>query len=386
MRGKIDIEGFIYIVLGLIFVIIPFDQLNHSMLYFLLYIIALVGIASFNKDYYRDVWFRYYLMYFGWCIIATLFSYDKILSARQLVAVLSPLFIYIALNELLLIDSRRFIQTMNNWMIRLSILLLVVLIICNLPFDNLLTHLFIYAAKDGSRIYLSTVSLSCLVYVLYFSQAKIIKFLTFLVVTISNLFYHDGAFWFILILLLVLYAIKLYRFKLIYVFAASLLSILLLSLTFFFVTKILHYNLHIQERFLVFEYWLPKLWYSPIYGIGLGLGQLHEFYVKKFPVDPVALQINPFIAFHAHNVFIDMALAIGFVGLFLFLLFLFKTIYTACKNYSYQACSYISILVVVLGKNSVDDLFEGSKALYLWLIIIVVYITMQNFEVKENNE
>lgn len=377
MRGKIDVEGFIYIVLGLIFVIIPFDQLNHSVLYFLLYIIALIGIASFSKEYFQDTWFRYYLFYFCWCIVATFLSFDKILSTRQLVAVFSPLFIYIALNELSSIDTKRFVDTLNGWMVRLSILLLVVLIICNAPFDNILTQLVIYAAKDGSRIYLSTVSLSCLVYVLYFSSARFTKLLTFIVVVCSNLFYHDGAFWFILILVLVVYAISLYRFRLSYVFLAMVASVFLLAATFFIVTQVLHYNLHIHERFLVFEYWLPKLLYSPIYGVGLGLGQLHEFYVKNFPVDPAALRVNPFIAFHAHNVFIDMALAIGFTGLFLFLWFLLKTIYLACREYGYQASSYISILIVILGKNSVDDLFEGSKALFLWLMVIAVYVTMR---------
>jgi|GEM_PF-5763594 len=376
MRGRIDSESFLYIVLGLIFLIIPFDELNHSLLYFLQYVIALVGISTVNKEYTNDKWFRYYLCYLIWCVVATALSYNKILSLRQLIAVGSPLFIYVAINELAQIDKIRFIATLNRWVLWLSGLLLVILVICNLPFKNAFINMVIYAVKDGSRIYLSTVSLCCLVYVLYFSTSKIFKFVTLAIVIASNLFYHDGAFWFVLVMVLILYWVYIRQFRLIRIFIASIIAIFVLIVTFFVLTKIVKYNLHIYERLLVFQYWLPKLLYSPIYGIGLGLGQLHEFYVSRFPVDPDALKINPFIAFHAHNIFIDMALAIGFPGLILFLWLLGITIIDLGKRYSYDVCGYISILLVVLGKNCVDDLFEGSKGLFLWLMVILVYISI----------
>lgn len=354
--------------------ILPFDQVNHSILYFLAYFLALLGFITDLRANFTHSWLRWYLVFVLWCGLVTLFSFNWLISIRQLIAFLAVILIFSSLKQYIICDIVRF-KTLFKWLILvLSVILLCVLLIDQLPQTWPVISHIAYLTKGGSRIYLSTISLCCLVYALYYIEHLSIKWWIINLSIIANLFYHDGCFWFILVLISVIYQMS--RGKLNFcVVAVTILSVIIaMGFTFVVVTFGLHYNLHLYERLLVFQYWLPKLSYHPILGVGLGLRQLNAYYVHFYPIDPQMLNANPFVAFHAHNMLIDLALMAGFPGLVLFIIVLIKLVTTGFQHNPSLAYGIISMLVVIVGKNLVDDLFEGSKALVLMMFVMVSYI------------
>jgi hypothetical protein len=356
------------------FLVLPFDQVNHSILYFLAYSLAFLGIASDYRTGFKHAWLRWYLAFVLWCALVTLVSYNWMISTRQLIAYAAVILIFQSLNHYIGSETDRF-KAWFKWLIlALASLLLVLLLIDQLPQTWPIIHYIAYLTKDGSRIYLSTVSLCCLVYALYYLEHSVIKWWVIGLSIAANLFYHDGCFWFILVLIAVIYQISRGKLSFGLVAVTSLIIVVAMGLTFVVVTYLLHYNLHLYERLLVFEYWLPKLAYHPVTGVGLGLRQLNAYYVQLYPVDPQMLQANPFVAFHAHNMLIDLALMAGFPGLILFAIVLIKLVTTGFKHNPRLAYGVVSMLVVIVGKNLVDDLFEGSKGMVLMVFVIISYL------------
>lgn len=374
----------IIILLYAIFFVIPFDLINHSVLYFLLYALSIFGVIKFY-NIRKNLFLKYYGIYIAWSIFVTIFSVDKILSLRELIAVSSVLFIFLAIesyiNDMDIVDVR---HTFNRLFVYFSFWLFFVLILAKLPFDNQVLHFFNHISKNGSRLMFSTLSLFCVSYALFFLPKNKIRIIILLFSICSNFIYRDGCFWFILLLVFSLYFLALIKISIRKLCIILVLLVILLLIAYFVVVDIMQYNLHIYERVLVFRYWMPHLLDSPFYGVGLGLRSISNYYTKMYPVPVSWMDINPFIKLHAHNIFIDLALEIGFIGLGLFSVFLYKTISHAIKHYGYYGYAYASMLVVALGKNSVDDFFEGSKGIMFWLIIIISYLLAGKY--AKNNQ
>lgn len=380
MKLNVNSNNIVYTLIGMIFFILAFDMLNHSALYFLSYCIAIVGIIGCNKKYWQDVFIKYYSFYCIWGIVVTIFSFDKLLSLRELIAVSVPLFIYIAINEQYLKDKDKFIIIINRLMIAFICWMFIILVLSKIQSNIYIIERIKYLTNYSSRINFSTYYLFGVAYALFFFHNLRVKIVILLSAFIAGYLYHDGCFWFTLLILSVVYYIACSKPSFKVISFALVVCVLFLYMTYFVVINVLHYNLHVYERVLVYRYWFPHLLNSPIYGVGLGVRELANYYsLGKYPVPHEWAVINPLIYVHSHIVFVDIALETGFIGIFLYVLFLYKLIKNIFSNYGYYAWAALSIMIVAFGKNLVDDLFEGSKGVIYWLFMIVGIIAAKAY-------
>lgn len=129
------------------------------------------------------------------------------------------------------------------------------------------------------------------------------------------------------------------------------------------------HTLEHSERFLIWHYWLGQVPQHPWLGVGFGRDLPRLVYQK--PADWPEL----FFA-HAHNVFIDVLLQLGVVGLTLFVLLL---VVLALRFWGYLRSSHaglaalgvfgLSFMVAFAGKNFTDDMFWRTDALFFWCMI-----------------
>ncbi len=129
------------------------------------------------------------------------------------------------------------------------------------------------------------------------------------------------------------------------------------------------HTLEHSERFLIWHYWLGQVPQHPWLGVGFGRDLPRLVYQK--PADWPEL----FFA-HAHNVFIDVLLQLGAVGLTLFVLLLAAL---ALRFWGYFRSDDaglaslglfgLSFMVAFAGKNFTDDMFWRTDALFFWCMI-----------------
>ncbi|MBK1652684.1 O-antigen ligase family protein [Halorhodospira halochloris] len=62
-----------------------------------------------------------------------------------------------------------------------------------------------------------------------------------------------------------------------------------------------------EPRLQIYSFWLNEFWEAPLLGQGLGISRYHEFY--------------------PHNLFLDVAVSTGLIGLFFFILFILLSVY-----------------------------------------------------------
>lgn len=123
-----------------------------------------------------------------------------------------------------------------------------------------------------------------------------------------------------------------------------------------------------SERFEIWQYWLQQVPQNLWLGVGFGRDLPHTIFTK-----PEAWPVLMFA--HAHNVFIDILLQLGVVGLTVFSGLLLAMTWRFWRYYRsrdedtmWLGILGISILTAFVSKNFVDDLFWRTDALLFWAL------------------
>lgn len=133
-----------------------------------------------------------------------------------------------------------------------------------------------------------------------------------------------------------------------------------------------------DARFVIWHYWLSLAWHSPWFGIGFGRGILNYFYGGAVPAELLAIDEN--IKQHGHNVFINVFVQLGIVGLLLYGLLFVTVLARTYKGFigsrmdMFWAAPFLSLLAVLL-KNQTDDflVFATPAAVMLFLGMASAY-------------
>lgn len=113
-----------------------------------------------------------------------------------------------------------------------------------------------------------------------------------------------------------------------------------------------------DARFVIWRYWFSLAWQHPWLGIGFGRGILNYLYGGSVPAELIA--VDKFIVAHGHNVFLNVFLELGIVGVVIYATLVIGLL---CKAYSafkavrmdiFWAAPFLSLLAVLL-KNQTDD-------------------------------
>ena len=310
-------QTFLEYMILILFLVMPFTNVNHVCIYIILELICLYGVVNYSKSLYDDVFIRQYTIYFYWCIIVTILSVNFKLSFQSLTSLLVPPLLLFSL-----LNSRVIHQNIHKFLFILSIILFV-LSICIRAYSLSGYQdiwLFSFASRiGGGRMTNSTLSLCVIVYTMFFNQNLRNKTVIIGLNLIAGLVLKDNAFYFVLFLAGFMYwgliKSKIAFYKLLIGFI-----IIVIALKFILI-NLLHHNLHVSERMNIYSYWLAKMFYSPIHGVGIGQKVVALFYTKKFPISNDIFATDPNIALHGHNYFLDLWLQAGVIGLVLMLLF-----------------------------------------------------------------
>lgn len=133
-----------------------------------------------------------------------------------------------------------------------------------------------------------------------------------------------------------------------------------------------------DARLVIWNYWLSLAWQAPWIGIGFGRSVLHHFYGGSVPSELLAIDRN--IIQHGHNIFIDIFVQLGIVGLLIYSLLvvsLLGRIYKSFLNSSmdlFWAAPFLSMLAVLI-KNQTDDflIFATPVAVMFFLGMVLAY-------------
>lgn len=124
-----------------------------------------------------------------------------------------------------------------------------------------------------------------------------------------------------------------------------------------------------SDRLVIWHYWLGVASERPWLGMGFGRDLPHMIAIK--PAE------WPYVYFaHAHNVFIDILLQLGIVGLVVFVILLASLVrrfwlYTRAddKNLLWIGMTGLMVLTAFAGKNFTDDMFWRTDALIFWALM-----------------
>ena len=363
-----------YLVL-ILFLVIPFTNINHVCIYVILELICLYGVVNYSHDKYDKVFMKYFIIYFIWCTIVTILSVNFILSFQSLTSLLIPPLLLFSLSKAEFLNK----SIHRNIMI-LTILLLFLSICRRVEYIGVFNDNFIFNYGNkigGGWVTTSTLSLCLIVYTMFFNQNIRNKTIIIVLNIIAGIVVKDSAFYFVLFMFGFLYwglcIKKIPFYKLV-------IGIIVIIVTLkFILINLLHQNLHISERFNIYSYWLDRLSYSPIHGIGLGLKLESLFYTKKFPIPPEIFNLDKHIALHAHNYFLDTILQGGIISLAFLLLFLYKISKISYTRDAKSGLAVFFMIFVIIMKNMVDDDINGARGLIYWFFIVLTYVTVLNF-------
>lgn len=134
-----------------------------------------------------------------------------------------------------------------------------------------------------------------------------------------------------------------------------------------------------DARFVIWRYWLSLGWHSPWFGIGFGRGIQNYFYGGAVPAELVAIDGN--IKQHAHNIFLNVFVQLGIVGLLIYVLLFGTLLVRTYKGFidsrrdMFWAAPFLSLLAVLL-KNQTDDflVFATPAAVMLFLGMALAYL------------
>ena len=131
-----------------------------------------------------------------------------------------------------------------------------------------------------------------------------------------------------------------------------------------------------EPRFLIWKYSYEVLHGTNLF-LGNGFNRTEEKLVSNYKKIPQFKKRNWFInkRFNTHNQYIDIALSQGFIGLFLFLIFLFQLFVIAKKSHS-DFLLLISALIYMLVYNN----FHRVIGVYIFSLIFIFILEKTNYQ------
>ena len=372
-------SNFLNNVIIILFLVIPFANINHTYVYILFEIIGLYGVLHYKNTIFKDVFIKFYLWFFIWCIIVTLLSVNLPLSLKGLLSLTIPPLLLSAL------------YSQNNWIHKINrCILLSSLINLGLSICFVLTQYFhsvelgqIINEIGGGRIASSSLALYIIIYSLFFNNNFWNKIIVIGMNIVTGLIVFNSNFIFSTIIIMFLY-LALVTKKITLIRMVIKLALAIMFLTFILI-NLLHNDLNISQRIGIYSYWIPKIMYSPYYGVGISLKLQSLFFTTKFPIPHDLFNHDPHIVLHAHNYFIDLILQIGIIGFVLFLILIYKLSKAAHKLNSKVGFSVLFMILAILLKNMVDDQIDGSHGLVCWFFIILTYATTVHLSKSKQN-
>ena len=125
-----------------------------------------------------------------------------------------------------------------------------------------------------------------------------------------------------------------------------------------------------QARLVLTKFVVKKIWENPFQMLGFG----QRSFVKKYP--DIYLQYKGAQLWHAHNVFLDIAVQMGLQGLAFFLFFLYKLLkyyYERSKQEllplkRYYLLATLLMVIILFTRCFSDDFFIDDSALLFWFL------------------
>ena len=128
-----------------------------------------------------------------------------------------------------------------------------------------------------------------------------------------------------------------------------------------------------NERFELWAFWLNKAMEHPWLGIGFGRDLPRDLFFHLKPENWHPMQFA-----HAHNVFVDVLVQMGFVGLACFVLMLcglcalFMRHLRSPLQTGVAALAGISLVLGMLSKNLSDDFYTRTPLFMFWMLLGVM--------------
>lgn len=368
-------------ILFLFFVAFPFVEGTSSLSYVSFEILTVLYISNFfAQKQYQDVFFKYYMFLVIWATLVSIFSVDRHLSFIILRYWLIPLFVYISLVNL----DIKTIFCRYVW-IPTALLFVINLLLFMWWFSEeskslfvsypVLSSLLLFSGDWFVKIYTSTVVLCLLIAIFFILEPSKNRTILLIVNLMSAFLSYDRAFWFSLLVIIVLYMmlekVKISLKTFISTCVMGLLALVILVV----IMYLLKMDLHVKERLATYSYWISMLKISPIYGVGIGRDSLH-YYVVHYPVPENILQANPFTPYTSHNFFLDLVLTQGVIGLIVFMVFLYKVVRASinqCVNAKFKYMS-LYMVIAIFSKFLVDNQFDNRKIFVFCFFILCGYL------------
>lgn len=137
-----------------------------------------------------------------------------------------------------------------------------------------------------------------------------------------------------------------------------------------------------SERFEMWRFWIERVYDHPLLGIGFGYDLPMLTYRSLKPAHWFDLMFA-----HAHNLFIDVTLRLGLVGLVLFIaaiitisIFFWRAVREADFHRSLAGISGLALLAGILSKNLTDDFLTRGPLLSLWVLLGILLGFLQRTE------
>lgn len=373
--------------------ILPFEMVNHSLVYTLMELFFVNAVVRKHQQFraaLRSGFFKGYLLIVIWCLIVTWLSPVAKQSFKSTTQWGLPLLMFF---PFYVQAGLRCILRRYLWLPTLIVFVQSIVLFIYFKFgenvinnNNMLHFLYFLNWEWTGKVYSSTIAL-CLIVLLYACEDnKMLRGILCGINLISGILCYDRAFIFsLLILALSFLYIKIrHKISVLMHLGAVLGALVVIGLCFYLIHNVLQLNLHIVERFAVYDYWLPKLFISPIHGVGVGIPSL-QFYLHEYPVPQSLLNIDIGMKTHAHNVLLDIALTQGFVGLFIFVGFMGYLLYKTMQNRTNQfRYTFLFMVVAVFSKFMVDDRFEAHMMIVFWFFLLAAYM-LSSREIKPKN-
>ncbi len=126
-----------------------------------------------------------------------------------------------------------------------------------------------------------------------------------------------------------------------------------------------------NERFEMWQFWLQRIAERPLLGIGFGHDLPRDTFYDIRPQHWINLMFA-----HAHNVFLDVAIGTGLIGLTVFIF----ALSAACRRFAARlregslaealpAIAGIALVVGVLAKNLTDDFMSRNPLFAFWALL-----------------
>lgn len=330
-------------------------------------------LVSFTPD--EKKFFGLYCVYILWGAVVSALSQYSFLSFYNLLFCITNILVFAYLINIKQFDNIDILALKK--IIFVSSVLLLIFAIGSFPVewlqsDNVVFVFFNKLYGAHGRIFKTTINiyiiaLTCIVFKDNIRMRNIIVVINF----IAGLVALNRFFMLFMIVVLILYYFRKY------IFAKFLLkfSIVLVCALFLFVIgmHLLGIDLHVDQRFYIYQYWLPKIVIFAKFGTGLGLNVQHLVVLSQYPVSQQILEKAPFVVVHSHNLFVDKMIQSGVVG---GLLYIGALVYL-CRLFLNMKNNCFFLLLFVFGfiaKNCVDDQTGTINELFFWVFSAFGYI------------